>query len=394
MELLEKKGHKNIIFSMHHPQNFNSDYSKYFISYINYTDELKNKNFLSGLKVLYRSIYSLEAKKNMEKLIKEEKPDIAHIESLHHYITHSILYPLKENKVPIVWTLHDYALICPNTLFLCRGQVCEKCKKNKFYWSILTRCKKDSLGASFVAMTETVVHRIMKIYDLVDVFITPSEFLRTKLIEYGLDKDKIVCLNNFIDANRDIQEGNNEDYFLYAGRISQEKNLISLIDAALKVDACKLKIVGDGPLKEEMISYVQSRNKTGIIEFLGHKGHKDVIQLLRNCKFMVIPSVYYENFPYSILEAFACGKPVIGARIGGIPELIKDNVTGLIFEPGNIDDLSAKIKYLIDNPEKGIEWGRNAQLFVEQELNSEKHYHKLMEIYNSVLSGTKISSIN
>ncbi|MBI5056314.1 MAG: glycosyltransferase family 4 protein [Nitrospirae bacterium] len=386
MDLLGKKGHKNIAFSMRHPQNFDSEYSKYFISYINYVDELKNKNLLAGARVLYRSIYSLEAKKNIEKLINEEKPDIAHIQSLHHYITHSILYPLKKNNIPVVWTLHDFAFICPNTNFTCSGKVCEKCKISKLYWPIITRCKKNSLGASTVAALETLVHRIMKVSDMVDVFITPSEFLRNKLIEYGFDQNRIKCLNNFMDFSTDSKEEGSDDYYAYIGRLVEGKGIKLLIDAAIKSNAGILKIVGDGPLKGDLMSYVQQRKAGSRILFLGHKSHDEVMRFLKRSRFMVLPSEWYENFPYSVIEAFACGKAVIGARLGGIPELVRDNVTGLTFEPGNSDDLRAKIEYLISNPDKAAQMGANARQFVEQELSSEKHYQKLMEIYDCLIN--------
>ncbi len=390
-KLLEQEGHENIVFSMHHPQNLDSGYSGYFVNYINYADEVKEQTLLSGLKILYRAVYSIEAKKKIESLIEKEKPDIAHVQSLHHNLTHSVLYPLRKHNIPIVWTLHDYALICPNTLFLCRGQVCEKCKKKKFYWSIIKKCKKDSLGASTVAVIETVVHRIMKMSDLVDIFITPSEFLRNKLIEYGINRDKIVCINNFIDLDPGKEKADDVgDYYLYVGRLTREKGIKTLIDAAIKADTGKLMIVGDGDLKDELISYVKEKGGDAEIEFLGLRSHEEVIGLIKNCKFVVLPSECYENFPYAVLESFACGKAVIGSRIGGIPELVRDNETGLTFEPGNSYDLSSKIKYLNDNPDNSLKMGENARLFVEQKLNAKKYYLKIMQIYNTVIKHNKL----
>ncbi len=381
-KLLEKKGHKVIVFSMHHPQNYKSEYSKYFVSYINYAEEIKNKNLFSALKVLKRTIYSSEAKKKLKQLIEEEKPDIAHLQNIHHHITPSILYTLKKHKIPIVWTLHDYTLICPNTSFLCKGKICERCKKIKYFWPLLVKCKKDSFAASMVAAIESITHRIMRVYDLVDFFITPSKFLKHKLVEYGFDENKIVSLNNFLDAETGNEEKASDDYYLYVGRISEEKGLQTLIDAAIKTDKSRLKIVGDGPLKERLGLYADKNDKKGIIVFLGHKRHEEVFKLLKGCRFVVIPSEWHENFPYSILEAFVCGKPVIGSRIGGIPELVKDNETGLTFKMGDSGDLSEKIEYMISNPDKVVEMGKNARLFAEKELNAERHYNGLMEIYN------------
>lgn len=387
--LLEENKHKVVVFSMHHPQNFESEYSGYFVSYVNYAEEIKSKNLFSGLKVLFRTIYSFESRNNLERLIEKERPDIAHIQNIHHHITPSIFYVLKKHKIPIVWTLHDYTLICPNTSFLCQGKVCERCKKTRYFWPLLVKCKKNSFAASAMAAIENTAHRIMGVYNLVDILITPSNYLRDKLIEYGFKKEKILCLNNFIDVDLNDKKRDNkniDDYYLYVGRISEEKGIRTLIDAAITDNKISLKIVGDGPLREEMIFYAKSKDKNRTIDFLGHKSHNEVIEFMKGCKFVVVPSEWYENFPYSILEAFACGKAVIGSRIGGIPELVKDRETGLTFEPGNSVDLRSKIEYYTYNPDKAEEMGKNARLFIENELNADEHYRRLMEIYKQVTS--------
>ena len=350
--LLEEKGHKVIIFSMNHPQNFYSEYSPYFISYINYAEEAKNKNIYSGIKVLLRSIYCVEAKKNIGRLIKDTKPDLVHLNNIRHHITPSILRPLKKHNIPVVWTLHDYQLICPNISFVAGGRICEKCKKRKYFWPIFARCKKNSFLASAMAAIEHSVQMITKSYDLVDVFICPSIFLKNKFIEYGFQSEKLTLLNHFINVDCDCEDEPLGDYLLYVGRLSEEKGLKTLIDAVIKLNSCNLKIVGDGPLREELILYAKRTNSTNRIEFLGHKNHEEVRSLLKDCKFVVLPSEWYENIPFAILEAFACGKPVIGSRIGGIPEFIKENETGITFKPWNSNELSLKIDFLMKNPDK------------------------------------------
>jgi glycosyltransferase involved in cell wall biosynthesis len=389
--LLEGKGHKVAVFSMHHPQNFNSEYSQYFVSYINYDEEVKNINISTGFEVLNRAVYSLEAKKKIEVLIEDERPDIAHLQNIHHHITPSILYPLKKHKIPIVWTLHDFVLICPNTSFLSHGMICERCRKRKYYWPLIVRCKKNSLAASTMAAIETSLHRLMKVNDLVDMFIAPSRFLRNKLIDYGFKKDKVVCINNFNNIGILQNENTPDGSYIYVGRISFEKGIKTLIDAAIKAGIGRLKIIGEGPLKKEMISYVKSRKADDRIDFLGHKSHTEVIELLKKCRFLVLPSECYENFPYSVLEACASGKPVIASRIGGIPEIVKNWETGLLFEPGNSEYLSLKIRYLMKHPEKAEALGRNAMLFVEKELNNERYYSKLIDVYKRVIENENIT---
>ncbi len=384
--LLERNGHKVIVFSMNHPQNYDNEYSQYFVSYINYDEEVKNVSISSAVRVLNRTIYSFEAKHKIEELIKEERPDIVHLQNIHHHITPSIFYMFHKYNIPIVWTLHDYTIICPNTSFIFNGRICEKCKKTKYYWPSIIRCKKNSFGASTMAAFETIIHRLIRINDLVDVFITPSDFLHKKFIEYGIPSKKLVRLNHFTNLNNKCKRNASEDYYLYVGRIAEEKGVKTLIDAALKVNSSKLKIAGSGSLSNELISYVKQKDKNKIVEFLGHKSQEELVKLYNNCKFIVVPSEWYEISGLIILEAFACGKPVIGSKIGGIPELIKDTERGLIFEPGNSDELSSAIKFLLNNPDIVEEMGENARAFINQEQASEKHYEKLMEIYNNVVS--------
>lgn len=391
-KLLEEKGHKVIIFSMNHPQNFYSEYSPYFVSYINYAEEIKNKSIYSGIKVLFRSIYCAEARRNIEKLIIDTKPDLVHLNNIRHHITPSILRPLKNHNIPVVWTLHDYQLICPNISFIAGGRICEKCKKRKYFWSIFTRCKKNSFLASAMATIEHTVQIITKAYDSVDVFICPSVFLKNKFIKYDFQSEKLILLNHFINVDCDCEDAPLGDYLLYVGRLSEEKGVKTLIDAVINIESCKLKIVGDGPLKEDLILYVKSKNADNNIEFLGYKNHTDVTKLLKKCKFLIVPSEWYEVTGLVILEAYACGKPVIGSRIGGIPEFIRDNETGLTFEPQNSYDLSSKIDFLMKNPDKIKKMGKAALSFTKQNLSSEKHYEKLMEIYkNTIAKNSKIA---
>ena len=380
-KLLEKHGHEVIPFSMNHPLNFNSSYSKYWTSYINFKEALKKKNLGTALNVIMKTVYSFEAKKCIARLLDDEKPDIVHIHNILHHITPSILSEIKKRKIPIIWTLHDYTIICPNTSFLTeRGEICEACKQMKFFMALIKRCKKNSLGASFVAMLENYMHRFMRVFRYVDKFISPSEFLKQKFIEFGMG-EKIVTLNNFIDTGLFVPNFNNYGYYIYVGRLHHTKGLDTLITAARRIPDIELKVVGDGAMLENLKS-----QGIGNIDFVGFKSGDELKELVSNAMFVVVPSEWYENFPYSILEAFASGKAVIGSRIGGIPELVKDNVTGLTFECRNSENLRLKIEYLISNPDRIVEMGKNARKFAEDELNAEKHYQRLMRIYQQGIS--------
>ncbi len=382
--MLEERGHNVVVFSMHHPQNIESTWSKYFVNYINYDEEVKKITLSSGIKVASRTIYFLKARKMINKLIKEEKPDIAHLQNIHHHITPSILYAFRKNKIPVAWTLHDYQLICPNISFLANGEICERCKKKRYYAPVLVRCKKGSLTASLMSSIEIIIHTLMGVDRLVNKFIAPSRFIEKKFIEYGFSSDKIKHISHFTNLPAKNEPGSSQDYYLFVGRISEEKGVKTLVDAAIKTNRSKLKIIGGGALLEEMVNYTKAKDENNIVEFLGHKSRDEVDEILAGCKFLVIPSEWYEISGLVILEAFACGKPVVGSRIGGIPELIEDNVTGLTFEMGNANDLSLKIEYMLNNPDEVRKMSINAREFVEKELQADNHYEKIIEVYNEI----------
>ena len=204
MQLLKSKGHEVIPLSMNHEKNLPSPYSKYFVSKIDYVDSLNHLGLATGVKAAARSIYSLEARKKINLLIKDMKPDLAHFQAIHNHLTPSIIYVLKKYNIPIVWTLHDYKfLLCPNNNFFNdrAAEACQKCKKFKYYRAVLTRCKKNSIMASFLAALEAYIHRTLRIHRLVDKFISPSKFLIAQLLEYGLGEKRVSYLPNFIPEN-------------------------------------------------------------------------------------------------------------------------------------------------------------------------------------------------
>ena len=229
---------------------------------------------------------------------------------------------------------------------------------------------------------------IAHFFDLIPIWVLliSTVLVMILFIEYGFRESSVMHVDHFIDFPLVKGKVLSEDYYLYVGRISEEKGLKTLIDAAISVNLCKLKIVGDGPLLDEMIAYANAKDKGKVIEFLRRKGRDELVDIYRKSKFLVVPSEWYENSGLIIFEAFACGKPVIGSKMGGIPELVKDGKRGMIFEPGDSKELSSDIKYLLDNPDLAKEMGENARTYLEEELHSEKHYVSLMKIYNSLVS--------
>jgi len=382
-ELLKNHGHQVVFFSMHHDKNESSEYEKYFVSNIDYEKKGMKNAVMYSLKLLY----SFEAKKKLEKLISQERPDVAHLHNIYHQISPSILHSLKKFNIPVVMTLHDLKLSCAQYLMLAKSEVCEACINNTYYHCFLKKCIKDSRLKSLLGTIEMYLHHnILHIYDLVDYFISPSQFLIDKIREMGFRSKRIILLRNMLSAEEYIpshsfQEGD----IVYVGRLSKEKGLMTLLDAVKEIRNVTLNIVGEGPLKDQVDAKIRKENITNVI-LCGYKTGDELKNLIKNSLFIVLSSQCYENSPMSILEAFTFGKPVIGSRIGGIPELVMDGKTGLTFEAGSVSDLRSKIQYLLDNPVKIEIMGRNARDLAVREFNSEKYYEKLMAIYREAIT--------
>jgi glycosyltransferase involved in cell wall biosynthesis len=387
-ELLVSHGHEVIPFSMVDDQNRPSPYSDYFVSHIDYPSRLSQESSMGDkLNALGRVVYSREAAGQIKRLIQDTRPDIAHIHGIAHEISPSILPEIKRAGLPIVQTLHDYKLLCPNTTFLSHGEICEKCKYRRYYQVVLNRCKRDSLPASLLAGVEMYAHKISAIYENnVDRFIAPSEFLNEKLAEYRIHVPT-VNIPNFLYLDRYEPCYEPEDYFLYIGRLAVNKGIKTLLQAMQQVNRSHLYIAGRGELKEELKAFVED-NDLHNVTFLGHLTSDELISQLRKARFTVVPSEWYENYSMAIIESLACGTPVIGANIGGIPEQVVDGFNGFLFEPGKAAQLAEKINYLLDNPQRTVELGRNGRRRVEELNGPEKHYQQTLAVYESVLNKT------
>lgn len=380
-DLLRSYGHDVKHFAMKHPLNISCAEEKYFLDYIDYAELNKNKSIPNALKVLTRSIYYKQARVKIRDLINDFKPDIVHLQNIHAHITPSILFEFKKFNIPVVWTLHDYKMICPNTHYLIDRtlEICEACKSGSYYQAVIKRCKKESFWASLAACIEAYSHRIMGIRNLVNTFLTPSRFLRNKLIQYGFNSDIVVHLPLFLSDDKFDYNENNEGYILYFGRIDYIKGVITLLQACKNLKNVKVVIAGRISERiEQEFNDLISKNVT----YVGFKSGDELTALKKGALAVVVPSICYENQPFSILEAFALGTPVIGSRIGGIPELVKNGETGLLFEPGNAEDLKEKIQYLFNNPVLCKQMGSKCIEFVKENNSAEIHYNKLIELYS------------
>lgn len=331
---LEEEGHQVIDFSMKDEKNFESPYSDFFVDNVDYSG---NSSLSAKLKMAANIIYSKEAKEKFESLVLKEKPDIVHLHIFQHQISPSILDVCKKYNIPTVYTAHDLKMICLNYKMMHHGRICEDCRDGHFYHCAFNKCVKDSFSKSCINTIEGYLHKWRKSYDAIDYIITPSDFYRRKFIEFGANPERVVHIPNFLDREKPSvnKRDDNKRYFLYFGRLSEEKGILTLIKAMEGIES-DLYIVGSGPLRSKIENYI-SQQKLSNIKLMGFKSGQELIDIVGNAEAVVLPSEWYENGPYSAIEALQVGRPIIGAKIGGIPELVNNN--GYLFKMGNIESL-------------------------------------------------------
>jgi glycosyltransferase involved in cell wall biosynthesis len=386
IKMLERHGHKCVPFSRRSPQDLPSEYSKYFAPPL----PLDQGMSLRALKSAAEIIYSFEVKKYLGKLLSVVKPDIAHCHNIYGLLTSSVIDELYSREIPVIMSLHDYKIICPNYQLMNGSRICEDCKKHRYYKSIQFRCVQGSVPNSCIYALENYYNFITsKFHKKVSRFIAVSRFIKQKFIEFGFSPDQIDFIPNFIDTQKYKPSYRYDKYFLYMGRLSREKGVHTLLKAFRKLNRkdYKLMVAGDGPLKSELQG---EKHRNGIddnVNITGYLSGKALADAISNCACVVVPSEWYENCPMSILEALAYGKPVIGSGIGGIPELIEDETDGKIFECGNVEDLAAKMDQIAKlNSSELEEMGRSGRKKIEEHYNAEHHYQSLISLYKEILT--------
>lgn len=375
--LMEEQGWSNGYFSMHHPKNFETPWSKYFI------DELEFGHAYSlGQKLTMASkvVYSFEAQKKLKRLLHDFPADVAHLHCIYHHLSPSILPTLRAAGVPVVMTAHDLKIACPAYKMLNDTGVCEKCKDGSLLNVVRHRCVRGSLAASAIVMVESGVHRLLNTYQgKLDKVVVPSRFFMEKFIEWGWPREQFAYIPNYVDSSRFEPAYEAGDYFLYFGRLAPEKGVATLMRAAA-IAGVKLKIAGTGPIEAEL--HALQAEIAGDIEFLGYRSGADLHTLIREARAVVLPSEWYENAPMSVLESFALGTPVVGARIGGIPEMVIEDETGWIFESRNVADLAALLSRLKSMPGQHLaKVGRSARELVTRNFNRAGYLQATLALY-------------
>lgn len=377
-ETFQKLGHEVIFFAMQDEKNLPCAQEKYFVSNASVKGGVKSK-----LNMVLHIAYSKEAYTKMKALLQAEKPDLVIFNLVHKQLTLSIIDAIKEydSRLPIVWTMHDLIAVCPSyTMLDGSGRICEKCLHGNFSHCVKNRCIKGSGLMSMLSRYEADYIRKKHWYDKVDLYICPSEFYRAKLCEANFTKSKIVCLRNPLppETKYGLSEGAG-GYVLYFGRLSAEKGVKTLIDAAIKANV-RLVILGTGPMEEELRLYAKDQKR---VEFKGFQAGEALQNYIKNARCVVLPSEWYENGPYSAMEAMAQGKPLLVSDKGGLPELVEDGVNGYIFH--SKEELGECLMQLITLDERVYRKMCESSLERAKALfDPQKYVEKLLEYYQEI----------
>lgn len=339
--MFEECGWRVVPFAMHHPRNLATPWSKYFIEQIEFGERYSLRERLVRVP---KVIYSVEARRNLAGLLDEVRPDVCHAHNIYHHLSPSILSLLHDRGVPTVMTLHDLKIACPAYNMLAPDGICERCRGGKLHNVLLNRCIKGSAALSAVIMLEATLHRFLGTYrNCVDRFVVPSRFYIDKLVQWNMPLSMFRYVPNFVDAPRYAPQYAPGDSFLYFGRLSREKGVATLLRAA-SLARKKVCIVGTGPQSEELQKLAAELQVDA--DFRGYLTGEPLHAAIKQARAVVLPSEWYENAPMSVLEAYALGKPVIGAAIGGIPELIQEGATGMSFASGDAAALARTMENL------------------------------------------------
>ena len=373
--LLKQKGHEVAVFSMNHKENLFNEYSMYWPKNVDYG----SFNIANFFEKTIRPVGSDEVKTKFANLVNIFHPDMIHLNNIHTQISPIIAKIAFRKNIPVVWTLHDYKLICPSYHLLRNQTPCELCLNNKTN-VIIHKCIKNNSIASIAGYIEAKKWSKFCLQKYTNIFISPSTFLKGKMISGGFNPESIHVLPNFFPKTREsIAFIPRQQFYCYLGRISKEKGIETLLKAASSLFQFHLKIIGEGPLLDEMKLKYQGVH----ISFLGFKKWEEISSILSTAKFMVLPSECYENNPLSAIESLTHGTPILGANIGGIPEIIEENVNGLLFTPGDVIGLQEKIIDMFSIADENFN-SEEISTRAQKKYSQESHYDNLYQIYKSI----------
>ena len=388
MDLLRSRGHEVALFSMADSRAEPMPYGQHFLPHIDFRDSTLNP--VKRARLAAHAIFSTGAQRKLRQLLREFRPDVAHVRNIYHHLSPSILWELKAHGIPVLYHLNDFKLLCPTYNLVANGRVCDRPCTGK-YWKVLTEgCYAGTCGESMVLVAEAYFHHWLGTYKkCVDHFLVPSQFAKDLLVKNGFQADQITVLPHFQRLNTAVPEPQPESPVLYFGRLSPEKGVADLLHAVKPLPRVRLQIAGAGPDRcslEELARDLELAN----VEFTGHLQGEALQRTIAASRFTVLPSRAYETLGKSILESYACSRPVVASDLGSRRELVHAGETGLLFEPGNVDELTNAISYLVQHPQLTHDMGEAGRNWVETHHSPDRHYRRLLHLYEQMTSSSAL----
>ena len=389
---LERRGQEWIPFTVGYEKTALNTYTDYFVSPPLGADvshyEQMHLSPLSMLKLLGRATYSFEARSKADQLVAATDPDLAYVHNIYNYMSPSMLHSFAKRELPVVMRVPDYNMICAELHFLQHGQMCTECLNGSYWKAVQHRCLKSSLGASAARAFSMYVHRWMHVYDTVDLFITPSAFMRDRLIDAGFDGDRIVHLQSFYPGQiSEIEEAEEEDYILYFGRVAPEKAIDTLIRASAQLEGGPRVLIAGGDVDGTETKLRELADEVGAtqVEFVGFQDRESLDRLIAGSLFTVVPSRWYDNCPMSVLESFAHAKPVVASAVGGIPEQITPEC-GILCEPDDPTELAGAMQTLLADSSLRRSMGQAARQRLQTHYSPDLHCDRLLELFEGLVA--------
>ncbi|MGA8274416.1 MAG: glycosyltransferase family 4 protein [Candidatus Sulfotelmatobacter sp.] len=389
MELMRSRGHETALFSMADPRGKPTPYDRHFMPY---TDFKKQSGWFHKAELWASAIYSIEARRKMRAMIAEFRPDVAHVRNIYHHLSPSILWELKAQRIPVVYHLNDFKVLCPSYNLVSHGEACEACKGGRFWQTLKQECYPGT-AARTALVVEAYFHKWIGTYrKCVYRFLAPSQFVRDKFVEHGWDAEKFEVLPHFQAVKRAQERGAEKAPLLYFGRLSREKGVDDLLRAMHQLPHLQLVVAGDGPERENLR---QLGNALGLanVEFTGYLRGAELDRAIAKSSFTVLPSHAYETLGKTILESYAHARTVIGSDMGSRRELIRQSETGLLYKTGDVAELASAIELLSNWPQLADEMGQAGQELVRQRYSPEAHYEALIDLYERMAGQRKQSSV-
>jgi glycosyltransferase involved in cell wall biosynthesis len=339
------------------------------------------KSLIRKIGAFWGGIYNIVSYYEMASLLRRDRPDVVHVHSVFPMFSPSILVACRRAEIPVVMTVHNHILTCPNSDHLYEGKICEECVGGHEYRCVLKNCRRNVLESLAYALRSSFARRLRLFHDNVTLFIALTNFGKSKLLQANFREEQITVVSHATSVSKVTADTVDGEYIAFAGRISPEKGIDTLLSAAEQIGQIQVRLAGGGPLLSRMKDRAPCNT-----QFVGILSQDRLFDFYRKSRFAVVPSVWYEPFGMVIVDAMALGLPVVASRIGGLPEIVENGVTGLLFEPGNAEDLANKLRFLWENPELCRQMGKAAQEKVVHHYSQNAYYKNLMEVYEKAIT--------